>query len=171
MTDQYQQRSINLDRDSNILEQMSFDERDVLDIVPNGTTATYRKYKMPVAGRLSRISWSAIFGAVAGESIALRLFWVRPQSSPSGFGYIQLNDTYTISEGSLSGAGDDVDFSDKIRSGIIVTPGDYLAASWVHSGPQGLRPLNMNWNFTPVESVDTIIDASFITTNYAEVFG
>jgi len=171
VTDQYLQRNINLDQDKKLLEQMSFDEREVLDLVPTGTTASYRKYKMPVAGMLSRLSWSSIFGVGAGETIELRLYRVRPQSNPAGFGYIQLNNTYTIGAGSLTGAGDDVNFSDTIRPDLCVFPGEYLAASWVQSGTQGLRPLNMNWNFTPVVSGETFSEPPATTTNYSEVFG
>jgi len=171
VTDQYLQRNINLDQDSELLEQLSFDERDVLDLVPAGTTATYRKYKMPVPGMLSRLSWSAIFGAGPGETIQLRLYRVRPQSNPAGFGYIQLNNVYTISPGSLTGAGDDIDFSDTIRPDLCVFPGEYLAASWVQSGPQALRPLNMNWNFTPVVIGENLSEPSADTVVYADIFG
>lgn len=173
MTDQYQQRSINLDQDSEVLEDASFDERDVRSFVPTGTTATYRKFKMPVPGKLIRLSWSGILAPNAAESVQLRLYRTRPVSNPAGFGYIQLNDVFTVNTASFTDAGGDIDISSFIRQGLCVYPGEYLAASWVHSGPQQLQPLNMNWNFS------TIIDFSLSefpeppadTTVFADVFG
>ena len=135
MTEQYQQRNINLDQDREILEQLSFDERDITGLVPNGTTASYRKFKMPVAGMLNRLSWSSVLAPNAAESIQLRLYRVRPSSNPSGFGYIQLNNTFTINTASFTDAGGDIDISSSIRSGLFVLPDEYLAASWVHAGP------------------------------------
>lgn len=171
MTDQYQQRNINLDQDREILEQMSFDERDVTALVPAGTTATYRKFKMPVAGQLTRISWSAVLAPGGGETVQLRLYRVRPVSNPAGFGYIQLNNTYTISASNFTGAGNDIDFSETIRPDLCVFPGEYLAASWVHAGAQTMQPLNMNWNFTPIGVGEVLAEPDADTVLYADVFG
>ena len=171
MTEQYQQKSINLDIDSEMLELFSFDERDVPGLVPTGTTATYQKYRLPVAGRLSRLSWSGVLAPNAAESVQLRLYRVRPQSNPAGFGYIQLNDVFTVNSATFTDAGGDIDISSAIRANRFVFPGEYLAASWVHSGPQQLQPLNMNWNFTPISLSANEPEPPADTIVYSDVFG
>ena len=173
MTEEFQQRSINADQDSEILEQLSFDERDVPALVPAGTTATYRKFKLPVPGQLSRLSWSGVLAPGAGETVQLRLYRVRPASNPSGFGYIQLNDTYTINLAAFTDAGGDIDISSTIRANLVVYPNEYLAASWVHAGAAAMQPLNMNWNFSPILSVGVSLwtEPAPDTIVYSDVFG
>ena len=151
MTEQYLQKNINLDTISESLILQSLDQRDVISFVPTGTTASYVKYRLPVIGRLIRLSWSGVLAPAATESIQLRLYRVRPQSNPSGFGYILLNTVFTINQANFTDAGGDMDISSNILPNRFVLPNEYLAASWVHSGPQQMQPLNMNWNFAPHE--------------------
>jgi hypothetical protein len=163
------QPSINLQSNSSGLELDSFDQRSADALVPAGTTASYQKLKIPGPVRLSQLSWSAVLGPGAGETIALRLFRVRPASNPSGFGFIQLNSTFTVSTSTFTGAGNNVDISSSILPNLCVLDGEYLACSWVHAGTAVLQPLNMNWNFTPVGTAEAEPPAT--TTVYADVFG
>jgi len=138
------QSSINLEPALSGLLIASFGERSTTSLVPNGTTASYQKLRIPGPVRLVRLSWSAVLAPGAGETIALRLYRVRPASNPAGFGYIQLNNTYTISAGNFTGAGNHVDISSTIRNNLCVLDDEYLACSWVRSGTAGLQPLNMS---------------------------
>lgn len=169
MTDQYQQESINDPNNPTSLERWSFDQRFVDALVPPGTTASYQKLKIPGPVRLSKLSWSAVLAPGGGETIALRLFRVRPASNPAGFGFIQLNTTFTIDGSTFTGSGNNVDISSSIISGLCVLQDEYLACSWVHAGAAVLQPLNMNWNFSPVGAGEEEPPAT--TTNYADVFG
>ena len=164
-----QQGSINLQSNVTGLELDSFDQRNVDGLVPAGTTASYQKLKIPGPARLVQLSWSAVLGPGGGETIALRLFRVRPASNPSGFGFIQLNTTFTISAGTFTGSGNNVDISSSILPNLCVLEDEYLACSWVHVGAAVLQPLNMNWNFTPAGTNEPEPPAT--TTVYADVFG
>lgn len=169
MVQKPQQASINLQSDSEGIELDSFDQRYVDALVPAGTTASYQKLKIPGPAVLSQLSWSAVLAPGAGETIALRLFRVRPASNPAGFGFIQLNSTFTISAGTFTGAGNNVDISSLILPNLCVLEGEYLACSWVHAGAAVLQPLNMNWNFVPANGNEPEPPAT--TTVYADVFG
>lgn len=164
-----QQSSINLQANITGLELDSFDQRNVDALVPAGTTASYQKLKIPGPAVLTQLSWSAVVGPGVGETIALRLFRVRPASNPSGFGFIQLNSTFTVSAGTFTGAGNNVDISANILPNLCVLDGEYLACSWVHAGAAVLQPLNMNWNFEPADGNEPEPPAT--TTVYADVFG
>lgn len=150
MTDSYNQTNINIASDPESLEAQSFDQRQVQALVPGGTTATYQKAKISVVSMLSQLSWSGVLGPGAGESVALRLYRVRPSSNPAGFGYIQLNSTFTITAANFTDAGGNIDISSTILPNRCVLPGEYLACSWVHVvGAGTMQPLNMNWNLRP----------------------
>ena len=151
MTDSYNQQSINVAGDPDVLEIQSYDYREVLALVPGGTTATMQQVKIPGIKRLSRLSWAGIIAPGAGESVTLRLFRIRPASNPAGFGFILLNTPFVIDAASFTDAGGDIDISSTIIPGRCVLPDEYLAASWVHVvGAGTMQPLNMNWNFFPV---------------------
>ena len=171
MTDSYQQESINAALNPSALEIQSFDSREVQSFVPAGTTATYRRVKIPGIVRLSRLSWSGVLAPGVLETVSLRLFRVRPSSNPAGFGFIQLNSTFTITAANFTDPGGDIDISSTITSGLCVLPGEYLAASWVHAGVAVMQPLNMNWNFVPVGAAEDEPLATFTLAQYAEVFG
>ena len=163
------QSSINLtsNADSFVLDR--FDSRSITDLVPAGTTGSYQKLRVPGPVRLIQLSWSTVLPPGAGETVALRLYRVRPASNPAGFGYIQLNNTYTVSTATYTGLGDHIDISNFIRPNLCVLTDEYLVASWVHAGPFAMKPLNMNWNFAPAATNESEPPAT--TTNYADVFG
>lgn len=172
MTEQYQQENINEPDNAVSLELDSFDQRNVDALVPAGTTASYQKLKIPGPVRLSQLSWSSVQTPGPGETIALRLFRVRPASNPAGFGFIQLNSTFTISLATFTGAGNNVDISSLIIPDRCILENEYLACSWVHAGPSVLEPLNMNWNFAPLGSVfQTGPEPAATTVVFADVFG
>lgn len=153
MTDSYNQPNINIASDPDVLEDQSFDQRQVQALVPAGTTATYQRAKISVVSRLSQLSWSGVLAPGVGESVALRLYRVRPASNPAGFGYIQLNSTFTITPANFTDAGGNIDISSAILPNRCVLPGEYLACSWVHVvGAGTMQPLNMNWNLRPVNA-------------------
>jgi hypothetical protein len=152
VTDSYNQPSINIAENPELLESQSFDQRQVQSFVPAGTTATYQKAKISAVSRLIQLSWSGVLAPAGGESVVLRLYRVRPSSNPSGFGYVLLNNAFTINPASFTDAGGNMDISSTIRPNLCVFPGEYLACSWVHAGPIVMQPLNMNWNFRPVSA-------------------
>jgi len=170
MTEQYLPNNINEEMDAATLELVSYDFRQIQSFVPTGTTATIQGMKLPMPSMLKRIAWCGVLGPGVGESVALRLYRIRPVTNPAGFGYIQLNDVFTINAASFPGAGVELDFSDRIRPGLCVLPGEYLACSWVHSGPQQMQPLNMNWSFVPA-GVSSETEPPPTTTNDADVLG
>jgi len=170
MTVQYQQQAINESGNPALLERMSFDERQAPGLVPTGTTSTMQRLKvLGIAQRLSRISWSGVVPAGGGETITIRLIRIRPSSNPSGFGFINLITPFVIDTAALTDFGGNIDISDRIIPNQCVLPGEYLAPSWVQSGAQGMRPLNVNWNFTQVSTLDP--EPSAFTTNPVVVFG
>lgn len=151
MTDSYNQSSINIAGNPEALEIQSYDFRQVQAFVPAGTTATIQQVKIPEIKRLSRLSWAGVVAPGAGESVTLRLFRIRPSSSPAGFGFILLNTAFVINAASFTDPGGDIDISSTIIPGRCVLPDEYLACSWVHVvGAGAMQPLNMNWNFAPV---------------------
>ena len=164
-----QQSSINLQSNSAGLELDSFDQRSVDGLVPAGTTASYQKLKIPGPARLVQLSWSAILAPGGAETIELRLFRVRPASNAAGFGFVQLNSTFTISTATFTGAGNNVDISSSILPNLCVLQDEYLACSWVHVGAAVLQPLDMTWNFTPASTTEAEPPAT--TTVYTDVFG
>ena len=147
MTDSYNQTSINV---GTPLEVASYDFRQVEALVPAGTTATIQGVKIPGAVRLTRLAWVSIVAPGPGETVALRLFRIRPATNPAGFGFIQLNTTFTISVANFPGSGVEFDFSANIIPNLCVLPNEYLACSWVHVGVAVMQPLNMNWSFEQV---------------------
>jgi hypothetical protein len=147
MTDSYNQTSINV---GTPLEVASYDFRQVEALVPAGTTATIQGVKIPGTVRLTRLAWVGVLAPGVGETVALRLFRIRPATNPAGFGFIQLNATFTISAANFPGAGVELDFSANILPNLCVLPNEYLACSWVHAGVAVMQPLNMNWNFEQV---------------------
>lgn len=169
MTGNPQQPSINSQSVSESLALAGFDSRHVDGVVPAGTTASYQKLTIPGPAMLTQLAWSAVLAPGGGETIEVRLFRVRPASNPSGFGFIQLNSTYTISTGTFTGAGNEVDISSTILPNLCVLEDEYLAMSWVHAGAATLQPLNVNWTFEPADSNEPEPPAT--TTNYADVFG
>lgn len=172
MTEQYQQENINEPDNAVSLELDSFDQRNVDLLVPAGTTASYQKLKIPGPVRLSQLSWSSIQAPGVGETIQLRLFRTRPASNPGGFGFIQLNSTFTISLATFTGPGDNVDISSSILPGLCILQDEYLACSWVHAGPSAMEPLNMNWNFSPLgQGFDVGPEPPATTVVFADVFG
>lgn len=172
MTEQYQQENINEPDNASSLQLDSFDQRSVDALVPAGTTASYRKMKIPGPARLSQLSWSGIVGPGAGETVSLRLFRVRPASNPSGFGFIQLNSTFVINAASFTDVGGNIDISSNIIDGLFVLQDEYLACSWVHAGVAVMEPLNMNWNFSPLGSTfQAGAEPPATTVVYSDVFG
>jgi hypothetical protein len=164
-----QQPSINLQSTSIGVALDSFDQRYVDGLVPAGTTASYQKLRIPGPAMLVRLSWSAVLAPGAGESIAVRLFRVRPASDPAGFGFVQLNSTYTIDASTYTGPGNSVDISSTILPDRCVLSNEYLACSWVHAGAAVMQPLNVDWNFAPANGNEPEPPAT--TTVYADVFG
>lgn len=152
MTDSYNQPTINVSDNPDILEDSSFDQRQVEGLVPAGTTATIQKAKITEVSRLSRLSWAGVLAPGGGESVELRLFRIRPASNPAGFGFIQLNSTFTINAATFTDPGGDIDISSTIIANRCVFPGEYLACSWVHAGVAVMQPLNMNWNFRVIST-------------------
>lgn len=150
MTDSYNQPSINTAGNPDILEISSYDFRQVQALVPAGTTATIQGVRIPGTVRLTRLAWCSVVGPGVGETVALRLYRIRPATNPAGFGFIQLNSTFTISAANFPGAGVEFDFSANILPNLCVLDGEYLACSWVHVGAAVMQPLNMNWSFEPV---------------------
>ena len=117
-------------------------------------------------------SWSGVLAPSGGETVALRLFRVRPSSNPAGFGFIQLNNTFTITAANFTDPGGDIDISGNIIPGLCVLPGEYLAASWVHVvGGNTMQPLNMNWNFAQVGAAEEEPAPTYTLAQYAMVFG
>lgn len=170
MTQQYQQENINEPDNPSSLETASFDQRQVQGLVPAGTTATYQKLKIPGPAMLTQLSWSGVLAPSGGETVALRLYRVRPASNPAGFGFIQLNTTFTVSAATFTDAGGNIDISSSIVPGLCVLDNEYLACSWVHVvGGNTLQPLNMNWNFRPVGGAEPEPPATTIV--YTDVFG
>lgn len=170
MTDSYNQESINLAGNPTALEIQSFDFRQVQALVPAGTTATIQRVKIPGTVTLSRLSWAGVIAPAVGESVTLRLYRIRPSSNPAGFGYIQLNNAYTITPATFTDPGGNIDISSTIIPGLCVLDGEYLACSWVHAGGPVMQPLNMNWNFRPVGAVNEP-EPLPTTVLYADVFG
>ena len=170
MTEQYLQDNINQDLDAASLEIASYDFRQTGTFVPAGTTATIQGLKIPVNSRLIRLAWCGVVAPGVGESVALRLFRIRPATNPAGFGFIQLNDTFTITSTNFPGPGVELDISSTIRANRCVLEGEYLACSWVQSGAQQMQPLNMNWTFSPVGDTNEA-EPPADTTVYADVFG
>ena len=150
MTDSYNQSSINIAENPEALEIQSYDFRQVEALVPAGTTASIQGVRIPGTVMLSRLAWVSVVAPGVGETVELRLFRIRPATNPSGFGFIQLNTTFTISTATFLGAGVEFDFSANIIPNRCVFDGEYLACSWVQAGPQVLQPLNMNWSFRSV---------------------
>lgn len=145
------QPNINIANSRAILALDSFDERDTPALVPAGTTATLRPLRIPGPVQLVRLGFTGVLPPGAGETLTLRLYRVRPASNPAGFGFIQLNDAYTVTTANFPGAGDAFDFSFTIRPNLCVLTGESLACSWVHVvGAGTMQPFNMNWSFTPV---------------------
>lgn len=169
MTDSYNQESINLFASPTALEIQSFDFRQVQALIPGGTTATIQRVKIPGTVMLTRLSWAGVLAPGVGETVALRLYRIRPSSNPAGFGYIQLNNTYTISAAVFTDPGGNIDISSTIIPGLCVLDGEYLACSWVHAGPFVMQPLNMNWNFKPVGLGES--EPAPTTVLHADVFG
>lgn len=170
MTEQYAQEAINEPLNPSSLRIQSYDFRQVQALVPPGTTATIQGLKIPGIVRLDRLAWCGVVAPGAGETVGLRLFRIRPATSPAGFGFIQLNSTFTISAANFPGAGVELDFSDQITDGLCMFPGEYLACSWVHAGAAVMQPLNMNWNFTSF-GAGAPPEPPATTTTYADVFG
>jgi len=171
MTQQYQQEAINDFGNPSSLEIQSFDFRQTEALVPPGTTASYQRVRIPGILALSRLSWSGVVAPGVGETIELRLFRVRPSSNPAGFGFVQLNNTFTISAATFTDPGGDMDISDTIIPGRCVLPGEYLACSWVHAGVAVMQPLDMNWNLRPVGAAEEEPSPTFTLAQYAQVFG
>jgi hypothetical protein len=174
MTQQYQQPSINEFLNSDSLTVQSFDFRQVQALIPAGTTATLQRVKIPGNTRLSRLSWCGILAPTGGQSVAVRMYRIRPASNPSGFAYIQLNNTYTINAATFTDAGGNIDISSTIIPGRILLEGEYIACSWQHTlGGNTMQPLNVNWNFTPVSdfSDEEEPDATWLVGDHAEIFG
>jgi hypothetical protein len=170
MTQQYLQEDINDPRNPSSLEIQSYDFRQVQALVPAGTTATIQGLRVPGPVRLARLAWCGVLDPGVGETVALRLYRIRPITNPAGFGFIQLASTFTITQANFPGAGVELDFSGNIFADLCVLPNEYLACSWVHAGPQVMQPLNMNWNFTPLGAGE-LEEPPATTTNYADVFG
>jgi len=147
MTDSYNQTGINV---GTSLDVASYDFRQVQALVPAGTTATIQGVKIPGTVRLTRLAWVSIVAPGPAETVALRLYRIRPATNPAGFGFIQLNSTFTITAANFPGAGVEFDFSANILANRCVLPHEYLACSWVHVGAAVMQPLNMNWNFEQV---------------------
>lgn len=173
MTDSYNQESINLAANPSSLEIVSYDFRQVQAFVPAGTTATIQGVRIPGTVQLTRLAWCGVLAPGAGETVALRLYRIRPQNNPAGFGFILLNDVFTITAANFPGAGVELDFSDDIRANRPVFQGEYLACSWVHTGPQVMQPLNMNWNFRPIGDAGLLdyVEPPADTVLFADVFG
>lgn len=170
MTEQYQQENINEQDNADSLELDSFDQRNVDGLVPAGTTASIQKLKIPGPAVLTQLSWASVLAPSGGETVELRLFRIRPSSNPAGFGFIQLNTTFTISAATFTDPGGNIDISSTIIPGLCVLEDEYLACSWVHVvGGNTLQPLNMNWNFRPASGNEPEPPAT--TTVYADVFG
>lgn len=172
MTEQYQQENINEQDNADSLELDSFDQRQVQALVPAGTTATIQKLKIPGPAMLTQLSWASVLAPTGGETVALRLFRIRPSSNPAGFGFIQLNTTFTISAATFTDAGGNIDISSNIIPGLCVLDNEYLACSWVHVvGGNTMQPLNMNWNFRPVGGGEPEPAPTYTLGQYAQVFG
>lgn len=169
MTDSYNQESINSASNPTALEIASFDSRHVDALVPAGTTSSIQRVRIPGTLMLSRLSWAGVLAPDPGETVELRLFRIRPASNPAGFGFIQLNNTFTISTTTFTDPGGNIDISDTIIPNLCVLPGEYVACSWVQAGPQVMQPLNMNWNFRVVGTSEDEPPAT--TTNPVDVFG
>lgn len=173
MTEQYQQRDINLtDLNSASLQVASYDFRETPDLVPTGTTGTMQGLNIPVNSQLFRLAIGSVFGPGPGESVTVRLYRIRPSTNPAGFAYILLNDPFVFDASSFSGFGAQLDISSTIRANRTVLSDEFLAVSWVHVGPQAMRPFNMNWNFAPVDpGVSAISEPSPDTVVHTDVFG
>ena len=172
MTQQYQQENINEQDNPSSLFLDSFDQRQVIAMVPPGTTASIQKLKIPGPVRLSQLSWASVLAPSGGEEVELRLFRIRPSSNPAGFGFIQLNDTVTISAANFPDPGGNIDISASIRPNLCVLSNEYLACSWVHTvGGNTMQPLNMNWNFSPVGAGEDEPAPTYTLAQYAMVFG
>lgn len=169
MTDSYNQESINSFDNPSSLEIQTYDFRQVQALVPAGTTATIQGVRIRNTVRLTRLAWCSVLAPGGGETVALRLFRIRPVTNPAGFGFIQLNTTFTITAANFPGAGVEFDFSANIVPNLCVLTGEYLACSWVHVGAAVMQPLNMNWNFEPVGGSEPEPPAT--TTTYSDVFG
>lgn len=171
MTQQYQQENINESDNPSALEIASFDQRNVDALIPAGTTASIQKLKIPGPAVLTQLSWCGVVGPSGGESVELRLFRIRPSSNPEGFGFIQLNTTFTIDATTFTDPGGNIDISNTIIQGRSVLDGEYLACSWVHVvGGGTMQPLNMNWNFRPLGDL-VVPEPVATTTTFADVFG
>jgi len=173
VTEQYLLPDINQSQGCHTLEISSYDYREVGTLVPTGTTATMQGLKIPAESRLVQLELASVLAPNPAESVTVRLYRIRPANNPAGFGYILLNDPFVLNSATFPGAGVPLDISSTIRENRSVLAGEYLAASWVHSGPQQLRPLNMNWRFAPV---DPLVAKFFVeppadTTSFAAVFG
>lgn len=172
MTEQYLPPSINTEGDAASLTIASYDFRETPDLVPTGTTGTMQGLKIPVNSQLVRLVVGSVFGPGAGESVTVRLYRIRPSSNPAGFGYILLNDPFTFNASTFPGFGVPLDISSTIRANRTVLNGEFLAVSWVHSGPQAMRPFNMNWSFEPLDPVTRFSDEPAPdTVVYTDVFG
>lgn len=171
MTQQYQQESINEQDNPSSLEIDSLDSRNVSALVPPGTTATMQRPLIPGILALSALSYAGVIAPGVGESVTLRIFRIRPSSNPEGFGFILLNDPFTIDLANFAGAGNEFIFSDSIIPNRCVLPHEYLAISWVHAGVAVMEPLNMNWTFRPVGVAEPEPAATFSLAQYAQVFG
>lgn len=173
MTEQYQQRDINLtDLNSASLQVASYDFRETPDLVPTGTTGTMQGLRIPVDAQLTRLAVGSVFGPGVGESVTVRLYRIRPSTNPAGFAYILLNDPFVFDASSFPGFGTQLDISSTIRANRTVLSDEFLAVSWVHVGPQTMRPFNMNWNFSPVaSSLVAVSEPPPDTIVHSDVFG
>ena len=172
MTEQYLPPTINPDDDAASLTIASYDFRETPDLVPTGTTGTMQGLRIPVDSQLVRLAIGSVFGPGAGESVTVRLYRIRPSTNPAGFAYILLNDPFVFDASTFPGFGTQLDISSTIRSNRTVLADEFLAVSWVHAGPQAMRPFNMNWNFAPAsDAVTFAAEPPADTVVYSDVFG
>jgi hypothetical protein len=171
MTDSYNQENINAFDSPSALEISSRDERQVEALVPAGTTATMQRVRIPGTLELSQLSWAGVVGPGGGESVTLRLFRIRPASNPAGFGFILLNNVFTVNALTFTDPGGNIDISSSIIPGRFILPGEYLACSWVHAGVAVMQPLNMNWNLRPIGTGAVGAEPAPTTILFADVFG
>jgi hypothetical protein len=172
VTEQYLRPTINDEADAASLTIASYDFRETPDLVPTGTTGTMQGLQIPVDSQLVRLAVGSVFGPGAGESVIVRLYRIRPSTNPAGFAYILLNDPFVFDASSFPGFGAQLDISSTIRPNRTVLKDEFLAVSWVHAGPQAMRPFNMNWNFAPANSVTLFAsEPAPDTVVYTDVFG